>query len=105
MDLEAENRRLRKELAESQRANEILRKASAFFAAELELPTQVVVDFIDGNRARYGVEPIIRVLADTHARIAVSTYYAARSRPPSARSVRDNQVAAALHRIYADNYS
>ncbi|MFZ2562471.1 hypothetical protein ACTXOY_15220 [Corynebacterium variabile] len=54
MDLEAENRRLRKELAESQRANEILKKASAFFAAELELPTQVVVDFIDDNRAQYG---------------------------------------------------
>ncbi|MGO3647961.1 MAG: transposase [Candidatus Corynebacterium faecigallinarum] len=34
VDLEAENRRLRKELAESQRANEILKKASAFFAAD-----------------------------------------------------------------------
>jgi transposase-like protein len=38
VDLEAENRRLRKELAESQRANEILKKASAFFAAELDRP-------------------------------------------------------------------
>ena len=105
MDLEAENRRLRKELAESQRANEILKKASAFFAAELELPTQVVVDFIDDNRAQYGVEPIIRVLSDTPARIAVSTYYAVKSRPSSARAVRDDQLAAALHRIYTDNYS
>ncbi|CUU66121.1 IS3 family transposase [Corynebacterium variabile] len=105
VDLEAENRRLRKELAESQRANEILKKASAFFAAELELPTQVVVDFIDDNRAHYGVEPIIRVLSDTPARIAVSTYYAVKSRPASARSVRDDEVAAALHCIYADNYS
>ena len=33
MDLEAENRRLRAELAESKRANEILRRASIFFAA------------------------------------------------------------------------
>lgn len=38
VDLEAENRRLRKELAEAQRANEILKKASAFFAAELDRP-------------------------------------------------------------------
>ena len=36
VDLEAENRRLRSQLAEAQRANEILKKASAFFAAELD---------------------------------------------------------------------
>lgn len=33
VDLEAENRRLRAELAESKRANEILKRASIFFAA------------------------------------------------------------------------
>lgn len=33
VDLEVENRRLRAELAESKRANEILRRASIFFAA------------------------------------------------------------------------
>lgn len=38
MDLETENRRLRAELAEATRANEILKKASAFFAAECERP-------------------------------------------------------------------
>lgn len=37
--LEEENRRLRRELAESRRANEILKAASAFFAAELDRPT------------------------------------------------------------------
>ncbi len=37
--LEQENRRLRRELAESRRANEILKAASAFFAAELDRPT------------------------------------------------------------------
>lgn len=40
IDLEAENRRLRAELAEAKRANEILKKASAFFAAELDRPFQ-----------------------------------------------------------------
>ena len=34
-----EIRRLKRELAEARRANEILRKASAFFAAELDRPT------------------------------------------------------------------
>lgn len=38
LDLEAENRRLRVELAEVKRANDILKKASAFFAAELDRP-------------------------------------------------------------------
>jgi transposase-like protein len=38
VDLEAENRRLRNELAELQRTNEILKTASAFFAAELDRP-------------------------------------------------------------------
>ena len=33
------NRRLRRELAEARRANEILKAASAFFAAELDRPT------------------------------------------------------------------
>jgi len=37
--LEEENRRLRRELAETRRANEILKKASVFFAAELDRPT------------------------------------------------------------------
>ena len=38
IDLEVENRRLRAELAEAKRANDILKKASAFFAAELDRP-------------------------------------------------------------------
>ena len=40
VDLEAENRGLRAELADSKRANEILRRASAFFAPELDRPSK-----------------------------------------------------------------
>ena len=39
-DMAAENRRLRKEIAELRRANEILKAASAFFAAELDRPAR-----------------------------------------------------------------
>lgn len=40
IDLEAENKRLRAELVETKRANEILRRAATFFAAELDRPSK-----------------------------------------------------------------
>ncbi|WP_353959862.1 IS3 family transposase [Corynebacterium guangdongense] len=60
---------------------------------------------MDDNRAQVGVEPIIRVLATTSAKIALSTYYAHKSRPESARSLRDRKITRALRRIFDDNYS
>jgi putative transposase len=56
--------------------------------------------FIEEQRNAFGVEPICRVL-----RIAPSSYYAARSRPPSARSVRDEQLNADIGRIHRGNYA
>ena len=70
-ELEQENRELR-------RANEILKRAATFFAAELDRP-QEVVDFIDANRDEFGVEPICTVCV---LQMAPSTYYAAKTRPP-----------------------
>ena len=37
--MQEENKRLKRELAEARRANEILKSASAFFARELDRPT------------------------------------------------------------------
>ena len=48
--------------------------------------------FIDEHRGRFGVEPICRVLTDHGVKIAPSTYYAARSRQPSKRALRDAQI-------------
>jgi hypothetical protein len=45
----------------------------------------VLVEFIDRHRDRFGVEPICEVLAAAGIKIAPSSYYAAKSRPPSAR--------------------
>ena len=39
-------------------------------------PTQVIVDYIDSYRGRFGVEPICAVLAEHGIPIAPSTYYA-----------------------------
>lgn len=49
----------------------------------------MLVEYIDGHRDRFGVEPICRILRESGLQIAPSTYYAAKNRPPSARAVRD----------------
>ena len=56
--------------------------------------------FIDRYRHRWGVEPICRVL-----RFAPSTYYAARSRAPSARELRDAAPKAGITRVHEDGFS
>jgi len=55
--------------------------------------------YIDTHRATYGVEPICRTLG-----LAPSTYYAAKSRPPSARALRDATLKPEIARVYESNY-
>ncbi|GGI66912.1 putative transposase for insertion sequence element IS986/IS6110 [Microbispora rosea subsp. aerata] len=52
----------------------------------------------------FGVEPICRVLTAHGLKIATSTYYAAKSRRPSARALRDEQLKEHISRVHADNY-
>lgn len=61
--------------------------------------------FIDENRDEFGVEPIVRVLRGTAARIAVSSYYAYKLRRPSARAIRDCDLMVVIRDIYEANYS
>ncbi len=56
--------------------------------------------FIDTQRVTFGVEPICQTLE-----IAPSSYYAARARPPSARSLRDEVLEADIGRIHRANYA
>ena len=58
------------------------------------------VKFIEAYRARWGVEPICRVL-----QVAPSSYYAAISRPPSARRRRDQQLRVAIRRVWEEHRS
>ena len=60
--------------------------------------------FIDAHRDRFGVEPICAVLAEHGVGIAPSAYYAAKSRPPSARAVRDAWLRVEIARVHAENY-
>jgi hypothetical protein len=64
----------------------------------------VLVDYIDRHRDQFGVEPICRVLRHAGMQIAPSTYYAAMSRAPSARSVSDQTRLEMIRQVHAENY-
>ena len=96
--LERENRELRQ-------ANEILRKASAYFAmADTRPPIEVMVGFIDAHRDAHGVEPICNILP-----IAPSTYYdhlAKRADPSrlSDRARQDEALRPEILRVFEENW-
>jgi putative transposase len=58
--------------------------------------------FIDDHRDRFGVEPICRVLTEHGCQIAPSTYYAARTRTPSARALRDADLVEQIEAVFWD---
>ena len=59
-----------------------------------------MTSYIDEHKVSYGIEPICRTLA-----IAPSSYYAAKTRPASARAVRDAELSTDITRIHADHFS
>jgi len=64
-----------------------------------------MIRYIEQHKDRFGVEPICRVLGATDAGfLSAGGYYAAISRPPSARMLRDSQLADKITQIHADNY-
>jgi putative transposase len=52
---------------------------------------------------RLGVEPIIDALRSAGVAIAPSTYYAAKTRPPSPRAVRDEELLPVIRQVHAEN--
>jgi putative transposase len=62
----------------------------------------VVTAFIDTHRDRFGVEPICTVLRAHGCGIAPQTYYAAKSRPPSARAVREEELKTRITEVFWD---
>jgi putative transposase len=63
------------------------------------------VAFVDSQTEQHGVQPVLQALEDTPAQIAPSTYYAAKTRPASARSMRDSELTATIEQIHTDNYA
>ena len=58
-----------------------------------------MIPYIDEQRGSFGVEPICRTL-----QVAPSSYYAAKTRPPSARTVRDEALTDTLVRIHRAHF-
>mgnify|MGYP000560108461 CR=1 FL=1 len=58
-----------------------------------------MIRYIDAHRDQFSVEPICEVLE-----IAESTYYAAKKRLPSERSVRDAELRVEIQRVWDDNF-
>ncbi|MBK3737552.1 IS3 family transposase, partial [Azospirillum brasilense] len=96
---------LEREVRELRQANEILRKASAYFGpGGARPPVQEMIAFIDAHRSVHGVEPICKVLP-----IAPSTYraHAARRTDPAkapARSRSDAELSLAIRRVWDANF-
>ena len=59
-----------------------------------------MISYIDKRKEVWGVQPICKVL-----QFAPSTYYAAKSRPASPRSLKDKALEQEIKRIYEENYS
>lgn len=55
--------------------------------------------FVDAYPDEFGVEPICRVL-----QLAPSTYWSAKRRPASPRSVRDEELKVEIKRVFEENY-
>ncbi|RAL31638.1 IS3 family transposase [Rhodococcus sp. AQ5-07] len=104
-EMAAETRKLRAENRELKRANDILKSASGFLRSGARPQQQVIVDYINRFKSEYGVEPICRVLSERGCSIAPSTYYEARNRAASRRTVRDEELKIEVSRVHAENYS
>lgn len=62
------------------------------------------VEFVDWVKTGHGgVQPVLEALQDTPAQIASATYYAYKSRPASARSVRDEQLIELIITVHKEN--
>lgn len=64
----------------------------------------MIIDYIERYKNLFGVEPICTTLTDAGVPIAPSTFYAARTRPPSARAVRDEDLKPVIALVHKENY-
>ena len=64
----------------------------------------MIVDYIDEYKQEFGVEPICCTLTAAGTQIAPSAYYAFRTRPPSKRALRNEELRVEIARVHAENF-
>lgn len=64
----------------------------------------MIVQFIDQRKHEFGVEPVCRTLTAVGIQIAPSTYYAFKTRSPSRREIRDEELLVQICRVHAKNF-
>ncbi|UOQ89482.1 IS3 family transposase [Agromyces endophyticus] len=105
-DQQAELRRLKREVAELRRANEILKSAAAFFRSGTRPPHDEMIRYVDMFKDQFGVEAICRTLGATACGFLTARgYRAAKARPASDRAIRDEILGEQIARLHAENYS
>ena len=60
---------------------------------------------MESAKDEFGVEPICATLTSAGVKIAPSTVYTARTRPPSPRARRDEVLKDEIRAVHAENYS
>jgi putative transposase len=75
-----------------------------FFRGGARPPQSLIVDYVDQHKTEFGVAPICAALTSAAVKIAPSTYYATKVRPPSARTVRDAELKVEIARVHRENY-
>ena len=77
--------------------------AGGFLRGRARPATPSLIAFVDQHRQEFGVEPVCKALSQAGVQIAPSTYYAAKTRPLSARFVLDATLKVEVRRVFEDN--
>lgn len=80
------------------------RRGPIFAQAKPRPPTQVIVDYIESYRDRFGVEPVCTVLSEHGVQIASSTYFARRKAPVTATELEEAYLVNAVVTLHRANW-
>ena len=60
----------------------------------------MICQYIDSRKKEFGAWPVCKVLTGAGVKIVPSTYYAAKTRHPSARSLHDETLKAEISKVH-----
>lgn len=99
-----EVRALKKRMAEWNKPTRSSRPLRRLRSGGPRPPTQMIVDYIETDRSRFGVEPICDVLSEQGVSVAHSTYYERRRQPVTVAELEDAHLANALVTLWREEW-